>query len=117
MNESYYMFAYWILGTFFDDIETLTLGVGLVRSFESLGTCLGFGIGAARVAPMVNLIIACVMFGVTIPATSWLVFLVPERPTDHILDDTPEASGDEDKTAPGPVETTVAASAVDGPRN
>ena len=82
MNESHYMFVYWILGTFFDDIETLTLAVGLMRSFESVGSCLSFGIGAAKVKPMVNLIIAFVMFAITIPATLAATFLVPERPVD-----------------------------------
>ncbi len=54
----------------------------IVRSFESIGSCLAFGIGAAKVSPMVNLIIAFVMFFITIPFTSWAVFLVPERPVD-----------------------------------
>ncbi|CRK22403.1 hypothetical protein HYQ45_012096 [Verticillium longisporum] len=117
MNESHYMFAYWILGTFFDDIETLTLAVGLVRSFESLGSCLAFGVGAAKVAPMTNLIIACVMFSLSLPTTSCLVFLVPERPKEHVLDDTDESS-DEGKTvdAPGLVGTAPAAEVADGPR-
>lgn len=76
------MFVYWILGAFNNDLETLTLTVGIVRSFESVGSCLSFGIGAAKVSPMVNLVIAFVMFGITVPATSWVVFLVPERPAD-----------------------------------
>ncbi|KAM0330174.1 hypothetical protein ACHAQA_004347 [Verticillium albo-atrum] len=117
MNESHYMFAYWILGTFFDDIETLTLAVGLVRSFESLGSCLSFGIGAAKVPPMVNLIIAFVMFCIMIPSTSWLVFLVPERPKDHALEDTDDSSVDgKTAPAPAPVQTAIAAEAVDGHR-
>jgi hypothetical protein len=82
MNESHYMFVYWILGAFFDDLETLTLAVGLMRSFESVGSCLAFGIGAVKVRPMVNLIVAFVMFSVTIPATFWATTLVPERPID-----------------------------------
>lgn len=82
MNESHYMFVYWILGTFFDDMETLTLAVGLMRSFESIGSCLSFGVGAAKVKPMVNLIIAFVMFGITIPSTFAATLLVPERPVD-----------------------------------
>ncbi|KAL1624668.1 hypothetical protein SLS56_007731 [Neofusicoccum ribis] len=82
MNESHYMFVYWILGTYFDDMETLTLAVGLMRSFESIGSCLSFGVGAAKVEPMVNLIIAFVMFGITIPSTFAATFLVPERPLD-----------------------------------
>lgn len=83
MNESHYMFVYWILGAFFDDIETLTLAVGLLRSFESIGSCLSFGIGAAKIKPMVNLIIAFVMFTITIPSTFAATWMVPERPVDE----------------------------------
>jgi hypothetical protein len=83
MNESHYMFVYWILGAFFDDIETLTLAVGLLRSFESVGSCLSFGIGAAKIKPMVNLIVAFVMFTITIPSTFAATLLVPERPVDE----------------------------------
>ncbi|KAF7557308.1 hypothetical protein G7Z17_g839 [Cylindrodendrum hubeiense] len=79
-NESHYMFVYWIVGTFFDDIETLTLAVGLIRSFESIGSCLSYGVGAAKVKGMVNLILAFVMFFITIPSTTLAVLLVPERP-------------------------------------
>ncbi|KAF2277306.1 MFS general substrate transporter [Westerdykella ornata] len=98
MNESHYMFVYWILGTFFDDIETLTLGVGLVRTFESVGSAIAFGVGAAKVKPMVNLIIAFVAFVVCIPTTFAAVFLVPERPVDvRKLEDDGADSADTDK--------------------
>ncbi|KAF1959244.1 MFS general substrate transporter [Byssothecium circinans] len=83
MNESHYMFVYWILGAFFDDIETLTLAVGLMRSFESLGSALSFGIGAIKIKPMVNLIVAFVMFAVAVPSTFVATTLVPERPVDE----------------------------------
>jgi hypothetical protein len=76
------MFVYWIVGAFFDDIETLTLAVSLVRTFESIGSSVSFGIGAAAVSPMVNLVISFAMFGLTVPATSLVVFMVPERPID-----------------------------------
>lgn len=111
------MFVYWIVGAFFDDLETLTLAVGIIRSFESVGSCLAFGIGAAQVAPMVNLVIAFVMFGITIPTTSYVVFLVPERPVDsrkidHDDDGASSSSLDAaDSTAVGKV-----ADAIDGPR-
>lgn len=82
LNESHYMYVYWIVGAFFDDIETLTLAVSLVRTFESIGSCVAFGVGASAVSPMVNLVIAFAMFGITIPATSFVVYLVPERPVD-----------------------------------
>lgn len=114
MNESHYMFVYWIVGTFFDDIETLTLSVGIIRSFESVGSCLSFGIGAAKVSPMVNLIIAYVMFCITIPATTYATFLVPERPqATKLLDDnrSSEEHSEVDKTS----ETvTVKAAATPG---
>ncbi|KAF4494084.1 DUF895 domain membrane [Fusarium agapanthi] len=86
MNESHYMFAYWIIGTFFEDVETLTLAVRLVRSFESLGSCLAFGVGAAKVPSLTNLIVAFVMFCISLPSTSFAVFLVPERPANYVLD-------------------------------
>ncbi|KAH6683956.1 major facilitator superfamily domain-containing protein [Halenospora varia] len=84
MNESHYMFVYWIIGTFNNDIETLTLTVGIVRSFESFGSAVSFGLGAASaVSPMANLIVAFVMFVICIPTTSFVVFEVPEHPTDR----------------------------------
>ncbi|KAH7305284.1 major facilitator superfamily domain-containing protein [Stachybotrys elegans] len=85
MNESHYMFVYWIVGTFFDDIETLTLAVSLIRSMESLGSCLAFAIGAVRVSPLINLSVAAAMFFFCIPFTSWAVTLVPEMPKDHVI--------------------------------
>ena len=106
------MFVYWIIGAFFDDLETLTLAVGIVRSFESLGSCLSFGIGAAQVAPMVNLILAFVMFCITIPATSYVVFLVPERPVHDTASDRDVSS---DNKILDPAVAGRAAEAVDGP--
>ncbi|CAH0023747.1 unnamed protein product [Clonostachys rhizophaga] len=94
MNESHYMFVYWIVGAYFDDLESLTFCVGIIRSFESIGSCLSFGIGAAKVAPMVNLIVAYVMFIIAIPATSYAVLLVPERPVVAKLDDS-DSSGED----------------------
>ncbi len=87
------MFVYWIVGSFFDDIETLTLAVGIVRTFESVGSCISFGIGAANVAPLVNLIISFSMFAFTIPATTAVVFMIPERPIDLRKEDTSITSG------------------------
>ncbi len=83
MNESHYMFVYWIIGTFNNDIETLTLTVGIVRSFESVGSAVSFGLGAATgVSPMANLVVAFVMFAICIPTTSLVAFEVPEHPVE-----------------------------------
>lgn len=89
------MYVYWIVGAFFDDLETLTLAVSLVRTFESIGSSVSFGIGAAAVSPMINLVISFAMFGLTIPATSFVVFMVPERPVDLRKDDSGLVSEEE----------------------
>ncbi|KAK3390720.1 major facilitator superfamily domain-containing protein [Podospora didyma] len=110
LNESHYMFTYWLVGAFFDDLETLTLAVGIVRSFESIGSCIAFGVGASTVAPMVNLVISFAMYGFTIPATTWVVWLVPERPVDiRKAEDGPS------KEEMDAVVISRAAVAVDGP--
>ena len=83
MNESHYIFVYWIVGTFDADVETITLSVGIVRAFESVGSALAFGIGAARVQPMVNLTIAFVAFAVCIVPTYMVTFMVPDHPREH----------------------------------
>lgn len=115
MNESHYMFVYWIIGAFFDDLETLTLAVGIVRSFESVGSCLSFGIGAAQVKPMINLIIAFVMFAITIPATTYVVFLVPERPVNNTKLEELDESSARTSTEPDVVTVHKTAEAIDGP--
>lgn len=75
------MFVYFMMGAFYKDIETLTLTVGIIRSFESIGSCLAFGIGASKgVSPMVNLIVAFVMFAIAVPPTTVVTFWVPEHP-------------------------------------
>lgn len=119
-NESHYMFTYWLVGVFFDDLETLSLAVGLIRSFESLGYCIAYGIGASAVSPMVNLAIAFAMFSITIPATSLLVFLVPERPLVDVVAVREPEPGDESASCPekeivDPVLVGKAAVAMDGP--
>ncbi|KAK0643286.1 major facilitator superfamily domain-containing protein [Cercophora newfieldiana] len=114
LNESHYMFVYWMMGAFFDDLETLTLAVGIVRSFESLGSCISFGVGASQVAPMVNLIISFVMFGLTIPATSLVVFLVPERPV--VVRKGEDGDSVTSAEEINPVAVSKAVEAVDGTR-
>lgn len=100
MNESHYMFVYWILGAFHDDLETLTLAVGIVRSFESVGSAIAFGIGAAKVPPLTNLIIAFVMFAITVPSTSVVVYLIPERPVDHTISESASDFTEDEAIAP-----------------
>jgi len=80
MDESHYMFVNWIIGAFNNDLETLTLTVGIMISFESAGSSVSFGLGAAHgVSPMANWVVAFVMFVICIPTTSLVVFEVPEH--------------------------------------
>jgi hypothetical protein len=81
MNESHYLFVYWIIRTFNNNIATLTLTVGIVRSFESAGSAVSFGLGSAHgVPPLANLLVAFVIFITCVPATSLVVFKAPEHP-------------------------------------
>lgn len=99
MNESHYMFVYWLIGAFNNDIETLTASVGIVRAFESVGSAVSYGLGAAQgVSPMANLLVAFVMFVICILATSMVVFQVPEHPKDREVAGTIEIGEDEPET-------------------
>ncbi|KAF1808452.1 MFS general substrate transporter [Eremomyces bilateralis CBS 781.70] len=82
MNESHNIFVYWLLGTFEMDFENITLAVGLMRTFESLGSTLSFAVGSARITPMTNLIISFVVFAISIPTTMRVTWLVPGSPSD-----------------------------------
>jgi hypothetical protein len=83
MNESHYMFVYWIVGTYYNDVSTLTLTVSIFRSFESIGSTLANGIGALHIKPMTNLIVAFALFVSAIPTTVLVTFLVPNHPVEN----------------------------------
>jgi hypothetical protein len=53
MNESHYIFVYWLLDHFDEAVETVSLTVGLMRTFESLDPALAFAAGSAKTTPMV----------------------------------------------------------------
>ena len=83
MNESHYVFVYWMLGTFNNELETLTLSAGIMRAFESAGSAISFALGAtSRVSPMTNLVVALVVYLICIPSTSLFVLELPEYPVD-----------------------------------
>jgi hypothetical protein len=77
MDESHHVYVYWIVGTFYDDVETLTLAVGIIRSFETVGWCLSFGLGAVKISSMANQTVAFVAFVIAIPPTLRLTWMVP----------------------------------------
>lgn len=73
------MWTYWILGTYDVHVDVLAYTTGILRSSESLGFAIAFGIGASKhVSLMVNLIVAFVVFWVSVPFTTYASFLVKE---------------------------------------
>jgi hypothetical protein len=50
MNESSIVLVFWLVGTFDADIRTITLSVGILMAFESLGSTISNGLGAARIS-------------------------------------------------------------------
>ncbi|KAH8652237.1 major facilitator superfamily domain-containing protein [Xylariales sp. PMI_506] len=118
LNESSYMFVYWLMGAFFDDLETLTIAIGLLRSFESVGSAIAYGVGASSASPLTNLTVAFVMFGICIPFTTAAVLLVPEYPVDATKPIGEGASGKQDSgDETNPVIVAQVAAAIDGPKN
>ncbi|OJD26447.1 hypothetical protein ACJ73_02178 [Blastomyces percursus] len=85
MNKSHYMFVSCIVGTFTNNLENITWTVAIIRSFESAGSAISYGIGAAKTTPMVNLIVSFVIFGLTVIPTSLVAFMVPENLSDEPL--------------------------------
>jgi hypothetical protein len=67
----------------FHDNETFTLPVGLLCSFEPVGSCILFSIGAAKIKPIVNLIVELVMLVIPIPSMFAATTSVPGRPVDE----------------------------------
>jgi hypothetical protein len=85
MNESHNVFVYWILGTFNNKLEALTLSVGMMRTFEYAGSAISSALGAtSRVSPMTNLVVSLVVYFICIPSTSLLVLEVPEYAVDGL---------------------------------
>lgn len=63
---------YWVLGTFDSEIDTLALTASILRSGESLGSCISYATGSARsVSLMTNLIIAAVVWFASVPSTTY----------------------------------------------
>ncbi len=82
MNESHVVLVFWLVGAFHADLESVTLGVGLINGFEALGATIANGLGAARISPMVDLAVAAAVFVCSIPTTLLVAWMVPECPSD-----------------------------------
>ena len=70
---------YWVLGTYDSHFDTLALTSSLLRSGESLGSTFSYGVGAAKSASlMTNLIVAAVVWFVSVPAATYSAWIVQD---------------------------------------
>ncbi|KAF2146964.1 uncharacterized protein K452DRAFT_218703 [Aplosporella prunicola CBS 121167] len=73
------VWQYWVLGTFDSDIATLAYTTSILRAGESLGSTFSYGVGASKSASlMTNLIVAAVVFWVSVPTTFWAAWRVTD---------------------------------------
>lgn len=79
--EIFGVFSYWILGTFDSSVDSLALTTGILRGCESLGSTFSYTVGSNRNATLlVNLLVAAVVFWVSVPTTTWAAWIVPDVP-------------------------------------
>lgn len=75
------VWSYWILGTYDSHSDTLSLTSGILRSCESLGSTFSYAVGSSKNASLlVNLLVAAVVFWVSVPASTWAAWVVPDVP-------------------------------------
>ncbi|KAI9926365.1 hypothetical protein MW887_004129 [Aspergillus wentii] len=100
------VWTYWILGTYDVHVDVLAYTTGILRSAESLGFAVAYGIGASsNVSLMANLIVSFVVFWVSVPFTTYASFMVQERPEGESSGvEDPEQSKQVDK---GDIQTTA----------
>ncbi|KAK7536858.1 major facilitator superfamily domain-containing protein [Phyllosticta citribraziliensis] len=74
------VWLYWAVAAFDSDADAISVTVGILRAGQSLGEAFSYGVGAARSASLLtNLIVAFVVFFVSVPFTTWAAWIVPER--------------------------------------
>ncbi|KAF2091113.1 MFS general substrate transporter [Saccharata proteae CBS 121410] len=73
------LWMYWVLGTYNSSVPTLALMMGLLRACESLGSAFSYAVGAVQSASLLtNLIVAAVMFWVSVPTSTWAAWMVKD---------------------------------------
>ncbi|PCG95692.1 Major facilitator superfamily domain, general substrate transporter [Penicillium occitanis (nom. inval.)] len=71
------VWTYWILGTYDNQVNKLAYSTATLRSAESLGFAISYGIGATpRISLMTNLIVSCVVFWIGVPFTTYAAWNV-----------------------------------------
>lgn len=73
------VWTYWILGTYDSHVDTLAYTTALLRSAESLGFAIAYGIGSSsRTSLMTNLVVSFVVFWISVPCTTYVAWKVQE---------------------------------------
>ncbi|KAF2773970.1 MFS general substrate transporter [Teratosphaeria nubilosa] len=86
MNEANSTFAFWIIGTFSEDLQWITQVFGLMRSAETIGAAIACALGGSQnVSPMTNLIVAFAVYAAAFPFAFVAVWQVPDNPTETVL--------------------------------
>lgn len=75
--NAFSVWGYWVLGSIDKDIENITYSTALLRSSESLASTISYALGASKhISLLTNLLVAAVLFWVSVPITTWGVWRV-----------------------------------------
>ncbi|PYH96463.1 hypothetical protein BO71DRAFT_320799 [Aspergillus ellipticus CBS 707.79] len=85
--NAFAVWGYWVLGCFDSRIENLTFSTALLRGGESLASTISYGLGASEnVSLLTNLLVAAVLFWISVPSTTWSAWRVGEGGLDGSVD-------------------------------
>ncbi len=96
-GELVFNWVYWVIGAYHFHHSEIAYVSGLIRSFESLGQCFSFLIGAVNDSDMVNLAVAAGAFFLSIPSVTYLAFQSDDVEVSQKLEYEDDQEGDDSK--------------------
>ncbi|CCH46319.1 putative membrane protein [Wickerhamomyces ciferrii] len=81
-GELVFNWVYWVIGAYHFPPSDIPYVSGIIRSFESLGQCLGFVVGTVNTNDMTNLAVAAGVFFLSIPSTTYIAWQVDDEPVE-----------------------------------
>jgi hypothetical protein len=86
--QAFGVWAYWVLGSLAEDIQSITFSTSLLRSGESLSSTISYALGSSEdISLLTNLIVSAVLFFVAVPTTTWSVWKVQDSVAGEAGDD------------------------------
>lgn len=82
MYEAQLTFVYWLVGVFPHAPGSIEREIGILRSFESVGSTFSYVAGAVNFSLLHQEILAFALWGVALLPTTYAVFRIPTRRTD-----------------------------------